>query len=98
MRYTSQSGSYPEAYHTNALPKCPGERIQDIHGWAKLFRQPLFAASIDVLDLLSKHVKNGGWRVAGLELGGEWMGKKILRCLFFVRFQGIIEHQLKVGG
>jgi len=25
------------------------------------------------------------------------MGKKILLCLFFVRFQGIIEYQLEVG-
>jgi len=98
MRYAFRSGSHPETYHTNALPKCPGKRIQDIHSWAKPFRQSLFAASIDVLDLLLKYVGNGSWRVAGLELGGEWMGKRILRCLFFVRFQGIIEYQLEVGG
>jgi len=98
MRYTSRSDFHPQTYQTNALSKCPGKRIQDIHSWAKPFRQPLFAASIDVLDLLSKHVKNGGWRVAGLELGGEWMCKMILRRLFFIRFQGILEYQLEVRG
>jgi len=36
--------------------------------------------------------------VAGLELCGEWMGEKIFLGLFFVRFQGIIEYQLEVGG
>ena len=36
--------------------------------------------------------------MAGLELGDEWMGKKIAFCLLFVGFQGIVENKLKVGG
>ena len=54
--------------------------------------------TVEVLDLLLKHGENGGWRIAGLELGSEWMGEKIFLCLFFVRFQGIIEYELEVGG
>jgi hypothetical protein len=100
MRYTSQSSSHPETYQTNALAKCLSERIQDIDGWVKPFRQLLIAASrsIEVLDLLLKDGENGGWRVAGLKLGGEWMGEEISLCLFFVRFQCIIEYELEVGG
>jgi hypothetical protein len=41
--------------------------------------------------LLLEECENGAGRVAGLELGDEGMGKQILFCAFFVRFQGIIE-------
>ena len=100
MRYTARSSSHPKTYHTNSLSKCLRERIQDIHGWIEPICQPLIAASssIEVLDLLLKHGENGGWRVAGLELGCEWMGEEIFLCLFFVFFQGIIEYELEVGG
>ena len=43
------------------------------------------------MDLLMKDGENSGRRVAGLELGGEWMGKQILLRPFFVRFQGVID-------
>jgi len=70
-----------------------------MHGWIKELCQPLIAAlrSIEILDLLVKHGENGSGRTAGLELGGEWMGKKIILCVFLVRFQGTIEDQLEVG-
>jgi hypothetical protein len=38
----------------------------------------------------------GDWQ--GLELGCEWMGKKVVLCLLFVGFQGVIENELKVWG
>jgi hypothetical protein len=44
------------------------------------------------MDLLLKNSKNGAGRVTGLELGGEWMGKKIILRAPFIRFQGIIEY------
>jgi len=40
----------------------------------------------DFLDLLLKHEEDGTWRVAGLELFGERMGKKILLCTLFICF------------
>jgi hypothetical protein len=43
------------------------------------------------MELLLKDGENGAGRVAGLELGGEWMGKKIVLRALFVRFQGIID-------
>ena len=45
-----------------------------------------------------KDGENCAGRVAFLELGGEWMGKKVLLCAFFVCFQGIIEDELEIGG
>jgi hypothetical protein len=53
---------------------------------------------IELLDLLSKDVEDAARGVAVLELGSEWVGEKILLCAFFVRFQGIIEDKLEVGG
>ena len=100
MRYSSQSNSHLKTYQTNTLAKCLRECIQDIHGWIEPFCQPFIAASrpVEVLDLLLKDGENGGWRVAGLKLSGEWMGEEISLCLFFVHFQGIIEYELEVGG
>jgi hypothetical protein len=47
--------------------------------------------------LLLKNSNNGCWRIAGLQLRGEWMRKQILPRAFFVRIQGIIDQELKVG-
>ena len=52
---------------------------------------------IEFLDLLSKDVENAAGRLAGFEPVSEWVGEKIVLCALFVRFQGIIENQLKVG-
>ena len=51
---------------------------------------------MEVLYLLLKHVKNGAGRLAGLELGCEWMGKKVMLCLFFVGFQSVDKNKLEV--
>jgi hypothetical protein len=48
--------------------------------------------------LLLKDVENAAWGVAVLELGSEWVGAKIVPRVFFVRFQGIIENELEIGG
>jgi hypothetical protein len=53
---------------------------------------------IDFLDLLLKHEENGTWRVAGLELFGEGMGKKILLCTLLICLQGIIDYRMEAGG
>jgi hypothetical protein len=50
------------------------------------------------LDLLLKDFENAAWGVAALELGSERVRAKILFRTLFVRFQGIIENQLKIGG
>jgi len=48
------------------------------------------------LYLLLKHDENGAGRLAGLELGCEWMGKKVVLCLLFVYFEGVIKNKLEV--
>lgn len=52
--------------------------------------------AIKFLDEAVKDGINGGGRVAGLYLGGKGMGKKLVSCLLFIRFQGSIEDRLKV--
>ena len=43
-----------------------------------------------------KDGKNRAWRIAVLELDGEWMGKETHLGALFVRFQGVIEYYLKI--
>lgn len=76
------------------LQESCGKGIQDIHGWVEPFCQ-LFIGSLrlmESLDLLMNEGENGAGRVASLELGGEWVCKKIALCALFVRLQGIIEN------
>jgi hypothetical protein len=47
--------------------------------------------------LLLKDCENGGGRVAGLELDGEWMGNEISFRAFSILFQRIIDDNLKLG-
>jgi hypothetical protein len=47
--------------------------------------------------LLVKDGKNCAGRIAGLELDSEGVGKKIILCVLFVCFQGIIEDELEIG-
>jgi len=46
---------------------------------------------MDTLDLVMNEGKNGGGRVAVLELGNKWMLKEIILCALFVGVQGIVE-------
>ena len=74
--------------------------MDDLHSWIQPPRPPFISALrlIELLDLLSKDVENATRGVAVLELGGEWVFEKILFCVLFVRFQGVIEDKLEVGG
>jgi hypothetical protein len=47
---------------------------------------------MELLDFLIHDCENGAGRVAVLELGEKWMGKKIAPCAFFVGLQGIIKN------
>ena len=65
------------AYQANTLSKRVTEGIEDVYSRIKPLGPSIIAISglIYPLYLLLKDVENGGGRVAGLELGGEWMGK-----------------------
>jgi hypothetical protein len=91
------TASYPKTYQTNTFSKGRGEGIQHIDRRVQPFRQPVFAI-FELVDLLLKHSKNASGGIAGLELGGEWVGKKVLFGASFICFQGIIENWLKAGG
>jgi hypothetical protein len=53
---------------------------------------------VETLDLLMDDGENGTGRLAALELGGQWMSKKIAFCVLLIRIEGIIENQLKICG
>jgi hypothetical protein len=77
----------PETYKANTCFNRRRECEEDVDGWLEPFR-PLFSATLGLfwaMYLLSKYGKNGSGSVAGLELNGEWMCEKILRCPFSVR-------------
>ena len=70
--------------------------MKDVHSWI----EPVVIAAlrlIELLDLLLKHGENGARGIAGFEPGGEWVREKVILGACFVRFQGVIENQLKIG-
>ena len=70
--------------------------MEDIHSWI----EPVVIAAlrlIELLELLLQHGENGGRGIAGFEPVSEWVLEKIILGACFVRFQGVIENQLKVG-
>jgi hypothetical protein len=67
-------------YQANTFSEGFRKRIEDVNGRVQPFGQPIIATlrSIKLLYLLLKHSENATRRVAGLELGGKWVGKKVL--------------------
>ena len=93
MRVRSQTSSCPETYQANTLSKSAEKAKRTLTVGSSHFVNLSSLFGTDrALDLLMKDGENGAGRVAGLELGGEWVCKKILLCAFFVFFQGIIEN------
>jgi hypothetical protein len=93
-------GSSRGTYQTNTFSEGFREHIEHINGRVQPFGQPFIATlrSIELLDLLLKNSKNAAGRVAGLELGGKWVGDKVLLGASLICFQGVIENQLEIGG
>jgi hypothetical protein len=77
-----------EEHQANALSESRREGIEDIDSWVAPFHQLVIGAPgrIELVDLLLKDSENCGARVASLKLGGEWVRKEVLLCLFFVCF------------
>ena len=70
--------------------------MNDVYCWV----EPLYITAlrlIELLDLFLKHSKHAASRTTGFEAASERVGEKIVLCAFFVRFQGIIENELKFG-
>ena len=90
--------SYLETYQANSLSKSLRECIENVDGRVKPFCQPIIVGArwVEFLYLLLKHVENGAGRLAGLELGCEWMGEKVVLGLLFVGFQGVTKNKLEV--
>lgn len=77
-----------------------GKGIEDIDCGIEPFGQAFISTlrSIELLSFLFKHGENAPRRITVLELGAEWVDKKVLFCASVIRFQGIIENLLEVGG
>lgn len=60
--------------------------------------QPVISVlrSIEAFYSLLKYDENGAWILAALELGGEWMGKRVVLGLRFIGFQGVVENKLEL--
>src|ERR1700677_2969856 len=88
----------PNVYQANTLSKGLRQHIEDVHSGIEPLGPSIIANSrlITSLYLLIKDGENCAKRVAFLELGGEWMGKKIIFCALFVFFQSIVEDKLEI--
>ena len=83
-----------DAYQANTLAESVGERVQDVHSWAKPLCQPFIAPAtlIELADDSLKCGQNLDRRLAGFELGDKGMCEKVMLCVVFVTFQGTIEN------
>ena len=83
-----------DSYQANTRSNSLREGVEDIDCWVQPPCQPVISGLrlIEVVDLLLKYSENGGRRIAGLELSCERMREKVLLCLLFVHFQGIVEN------
>jgi hypothetical protein len=100
MLYIHPTDPCPGTYQANTFSKGIRESIEYIHRRVQPFCQPVIVTlrSIEVLYLLLKQNENAIGRVAGLELGSEWVDQKVLLCASLIFFQGIIENLLEVRG
>jgi hypothetical protein len=88
----------PKVYRAYTLSKGLGQHIEGVHSGIEPLGPSIIATgSTKSLYLLVKDGENCAGRVAVLQLGGEWMGKKIFLCAPFVRFQSIVEDELEIG-
>lgn len=92
----------PETYEANTPFECHREGIKDFHGGFEAACQPFVTTSRPSvhLNLLLKALKheNSIGRVAGLELSGEWMRKKVHHCTLFICLQGTNDCWPEMGG
>ena len=97
MSIRDQLISCLETYQANGFSKGLRECIENVDGRVKPLCQPIIGGSrsIEFLYLLLKHVENGAGRLAGLELGCEWMGEKVVLGFLFVGFQGVTKNKLE---
>ena len=84
-------------YQTDAPGNSSRKCAEDVNSWAQPLGQSLIAAVrfIKLSNLILKDGENGGSRVAVLQLGGEWMGEKVLLGLLLVGLQGRLENSLE---
>ena len=90
------TSSCPGAYQAKTFSEGIRKGRENIDRRVKPFGEAV--RSVELLNLLLKHSEDAAGRVAGLELCGEWVGIKVLLCTSVIRFQGIIEYLLEVGG
>lgn len=103
IKGTDITGPYLGAYHASSFSEHCRDGIDNIYRRVQPNCQAIIGViaslrSIELFGLLLKHKEDAVGRVAGLELGGEWVRKKVLLCATFICFQGLVENLLEVGG
>jgi hypothetical protein len=86
-----------ETYKTDAPRDGVRKRTQDIHSRAQPLCQS-FVATVNFVkfsDLVLEEGKDGGGRVAGLQLGGKRMCEKVGLGLLLIGLQGSLENGLE---
>ena len=98
-KYVSETyiRSRVETYQTNAIGNCGRKCVEDVHGWAQPLGQSLIATVrfVKFSNLILKDGEYGFGRVAILQLGGKWMGEKVLLRLLLVGLECILEYSLE---
>ena len=86
-----------ETYQTDATGNSGRKCVKDVHGWAQPLGQSLIATVrfVKFSNLILKDGEYGFGRVAILQLGGKWMGEKVLLRLLLVGFESSFKYSLE---
>ena len=98
-KYVSETyiRSRVETYQTNATGNSGRKCVEDVHGWAQPLGQSLIATVrfVKFSNLILKDGEYGFGRVAIMQLGGKWMGEKVLLRLLLVGLECSLEYSLE---
>ena len=98
-KYVSETyiRSRVETYQTDATGNSGRKCVEDVHGWAQPLGQSLIATvrSVKFPNLILKDGEYGVGRVAIMQLGGKWMGEKVVLGLLLVGLECSLEYSLE---
>ena len=86
-----------ETHQTDATGNSGRKCVEDVHGWAQPLGQSLIATVrfVKFSNLILKDGEYGFGRVAIMQLGGKWMGEKVLFRLLLIGLECSLEYSLE---
>ncbi len=85
-----------DKYQANAIAYSPRKGVEYMDQWIDPLHQLLIARLLEGLGLIPKYVQDSVDGLAGSQLIGEPVGRKVVPGLLLVLVQGGVEHRFEV--